>query len=287
MYIVSRVIDVKRISVDWVYPLLEKPPLEDHEGWAIYGHLTLHLTNDKNVLALHPTEFMELKPVPSLNAQVSGISWLSNQDSIEQQVSSSPEFDKMWRLLIALKVTIPPEPTFQDLHEPEKMLASARRAMESIAAQKVIADYKKTRTFQGLIANPKWLVLPEIKNTVLFKDSIWMWTDPFNLKDIFAFFDYVSKRSEPFDEVIVNESVHDDFLAFRKNEFGISFKRPKIPEFVRHEVWRRDQGKCVACGSKEKLEFDHVIPYSRGGSGTARNIQLLCEACNRQKSARI
>jgi len=63
--------------------------------------------------------------------------------------------------------------------------------------------------------------------------------------------------------------------------------RETISEEVRHEVWRRDGGKCVKCGSQEKLEFDHVLPLSRGGSDTVRNIQILCEKCNREKSNNI
>ncbi|HEV3319205.1 MAG TPA: HNH endonuclease signature motif containing protein [Solirubrobacteraceae bacterium] len=63
--------------------------------------------------------------------------------------------------------------------------------------------------------------------------------------------------------------------------------RAPIPEEVRHAVWRRDQGRCVTCGSQEKLEFDHIIPVSRGGANTERNLQLLCESCNRSKSATI
>lgn len=66
-----------------------------------------------------------------------------------------------------------------------------------------------------------------------------------------------------------------------------SSSRPHIPESVRIEVWRRDGGKCTRCGSREKLEFDHIIPLSRGGSNTARNIELLCEKCNRSKGANI
>jgi hypothetical protein len=63
--------------------------------------------------------------------------------------------------------------------------------------------------------------------------------------------------------------------------------RLAIPSEVRREVWRRDGGKCVKCGSREKLEFDHIIPRARGGSNTPRNIELLCESCNRAKSASI
>ena len=64
-------------------------------------------------------------------------------------------------------------------------------------------------------------------------------------------------------------------------------RREPIPTRVKNEVWRRDQRRCVECGSQERLEFDHIIPLSRGGSNTARNIQLLCERCNRSKGARI
>ncbi len=60
-----------------------------------------------------------------------------------------------------------------------------------------------------------------------------------------------------------------------------------IPKEVKLYVWRRDQGKCCNCGSKEKLEYDHIIPVSKGGSNTERNIQLLCEKCNRSKSSKI
>lgn len=64
-------------------------------------------------------------------------------------------------------------------------------------------------------------------------------------------------------------------------------RREKIPTKVRIEVWRRDNGQCVSCGSRERLEYDHIIPVSRGGSSTARNIELLCEKCNREKSDKI
>ena len=64
-------------------------------------------------------------------------------------------------------------------------------------------------------------------------------------------------------------------------------KRFHISQKVREGVWRRDQGRCVECGSQRNIEFDHIIPVSKGGSNTNRNIRLLCEDCNRKKSDNI
>jgi hypothetical protein len=79
---------------------------------------------------------------------------------------------------------------------------------------------------------------------------------------------------------------HTDNEVIFKNKTNIPNPR-YIPKHVKREVWRRDQGKCIECGSKEKLEYDHIIPVSKGGSNTARNVQLLCENCNRTKSSKI
>ena len=65
------------------------------------------------------------------------------------------------------------------------------------------------------------------------------------------------------------------------------YSREPIPQDVQIFVWKRDEGKCVKCGSNENLEYDHIIPVSKGGNNTARNIQLLCQTCNRSKSNKI
>lgn len=56
-----------------------------------------------------------------------------------------------------------------------------------------------------------------------------------------------------------------------------------VPAYIRALVFERDQGRCVNCGSNKFLEFDHIIPYSKGGATSLENIQLLCQKCNRRK----
>ncbi len=63
--------------------------------------------------------------------------------------------------------------------------------------------------------------------------------------------------------------------------------REPIPSDIANAVWNRDGGQCCICGSRSDLEFDHIIPISKGGATTFRNLQLLCKKCNIRKSDRI
>lgn len=65
-------------------------------------------------------------------------------------------------------------------------------------------------------------------------------------------------------------------------------RRRVIPTHVKLEVWKRDGGRCVICGATDELHFDHIVPYSRGGTSlVAENIQLLCARHNLEKRDRI
>ncbi len=83
------------------------------------------------------------------------------------------------------------------------------------------------------------------------------------------------------------ERIKREVEAFENLAKVYTARRERIPESVRLFVWQRDQGQCVKCGSRELLEFDHIIPVSEGGSNTERNIQLLCEGCNRAKGTEV
>lgn len=64
-------------------------------------------------------------------------------------------------------------------------------------------------------------------------------------------------------------------------------RREAIPEELRRYVFQRDGGQCQKCGSRELLQFDHIIPVALGGSSEPENLQLLCSTCNREKSDRL
>ena len=61
-----------------------------------------------------------------------------------------------------------------------------------------------------------------------------------------------------------------------------------IPTAVKLDVWKRDQGRCVKCDSKDTLHFDHILPYSKGGTSLKpENIQILCARHNLEKRDKI
>lgn len=62
----------------------------------------------------------------------------------------------------------------------------------------------------------------------------------------------------------------------------------KISDSKRFKVLSRDLFTCQYCGASApdvRLEIDHIIPVSKGGSNDSDNLVTACEACNRGKWA--
>ena len=73
----------------------------------------------------------------------------------------------------------------------------------------------------------------------------------------------------------------------RKGAAGTSANPRLIPAAVRREVLARDGGGCTfvsakgrRCGSRRRLEFDHIQPVAKGGTSTATNLRLRCQTHN-------
>jgi hypothetical protein len=117
------------------------------------------------------------------------------------------------------------------------------------------------------------------------KTGIWSDNGFFHLVDSWQESD--SSRKVFKFKLVAVENVEDESKPEAATEQEIIRSRI-IPTSVKLEVWKRDGGKCVECGATDELHFDHIVPYSKGGTSLkAENIQLLCARHNLQKSAKI
>lgn len=66
----------------------------------------------------------------------------------------------------------------------------------------------------------------------------------------------------------------------RRNRLG-TVGRHTNAEF--QTVLKRQGGKCNICDLKTKLERDHIVALSNGGTDFIANIQGLCRSCNAKK----
>jgi len=111
------------------------------------------------------------------------------------------------------------------------------------------------------------------------KSGIWTYNGVFNLVD--SWIENDGKRNVFKFRL---EAILDDTQVSKRQPTILKHRRV-IPTYVKREVWKRDAGKCVQCGSIDNLHFDHIIPFSKGGTSiTSENVQILCARHNLQKS---
>jgi hypothetical protein len=59
-----------------------------------------------------------------------------------------------------------------------------------------------------------------------------------------------------------------------------------IPRNVQLKVFKRDGQVCQMCNQNVKFDdihYDHIIPWSKGGSSKEDNIRLVCSSCNQKR----
>ncbi len=115
------------------------------------------------------------------------------------------------------------------------------------------------------------------------RQGIWVYNGTFELVDYWTE-TWGTRRVFKFKLRLIGS---DDHL--RPNEIEPESEDDRIiPSAVKLEVWNRDAGKCRTCGSNKGLHFDHIIPYSKGGSSKdPANIQILCGRHNLAKRDKI
>ncbi|SFP35252.1 HNH endonuclease [Tranquillimonas alkanivorans] len=75
-------------------------------------------------------------------------------------------------------------------------------------------------------------------------------------------------------------------MGLRYDRHGAAVYRDKRWPALRMAAKRRDGWRCVQCGSRHRLEVDHVLPV-RENPGLAfdlGNLQTLCGSCHGRKT---
>jgi len=117
------------------------------------------------------------------------------------------------------------------------------------------------------------------------KDGIWVFNGIFELADAWIETS-VNRKVFKFKLLVTDKTI--DQKEKRIVELKDLDHNRMIPTSVKLEVWKRDKGQCVTCGSKFNLHFDHILPFSKGGTSLkSENIQLLCARHNLQKHDKI
>lgn len=52
---------------------------------------------------------------------------------------------------------------------------------------------------------------------------------------------------------------------------------------TRHNIFKRDNHECQYCGLSKDLTLDHLIPRSKGGKSSWKNLVTACKKCNAKK----
>ena len=143
-----------------------------------------------------------------------------------------------------------------------------------------------TKTQNGLFhqaaQNAKNGSKPElVKVYEKLRNGIWTYNGLFKLVDSWKEEDLNKRLVFKFKLLLTEEAGSE--------EVGIELTHNRlIPSDIKKQVWIRDKGQCAKCGSKDNLHFDHIIPFSKGGSSlVAENIQLLCARHNLNKRDKI
>lgn len=92
------------------------------------------------------------------------------------------------------------------------------------------------------------------------------------------------------DEIGFAQCLAEEEKKTEERELRAQIQRKQINRRTQNAVYARDGFKCKECGEEpgpEKLQVDHIIPVTAGGSNELSNLRVLCEDCNRAKSNKI
>ena len=148
------------------------------------------------------------------------------------------------------------------------------RLLESRSNARSTRRYRKTRYRKPRFNNrtkskPKGWLAPSIRNKVQ--------THIDAVKDIMSFL--------PIKQVIVETAQFDTQKMVNPEISGVEYQQGELMGYhIREYLLEKFKRQCVYCKKKDcKLEIEHIVPKSRGGSNRVNNLTIACRECNQRK----
>ena len=140
-----------------------------------------------------------------------------------------------------------------------------------VLVRSVTEEGKKLRKFLKSLVNNGQAAFVESGDYDYWRIS------PGNVKAISSYFETLTGLAK----------TEEDVRGGHPRYFSGAVREAALAEFERNKKWcagvNRPRHKVDL--REDRIAFDHILPWSRGGGSSASNIQVLCEACNLQKRA--
>ena len=145
-----------------------------------------------------------------------------------------------------------------------------------VVAAKTADTPSFVRNPSSLRDHPALVLNADFRPLSYFPLSLWSWQD--SVKAVFL--ERVDIIAE-YESVVRSPSMAmqlPSVIALR------DYVKPALyPAFTRFNLFLRDGFSCQYCGATGEMTFDHVVPRSRGGKTTWKNVVAACSRCNLKK----
>lgn len=78
-----------------------------------------------------------------------------------------------------------------------------------------------------------------------------------------------------------------EIMEFKSDEQIQIFKRKGLSGTTKKDIHSKFNEECCICGSSDKLEIDHIVEVSKGGSNNKDNLRLMCLECHKKRHQNI
>lgn len=142
---------------------------------------------------------------------------------------------------------------------------------------------KEKRMYRRGRRNKLWYRPPRFDNRV--KDKGWLPPSLQHKKD--SIINLIEKLKEilPIKDIIIEVAKFDTQKMQNPGINGIEYQQGELQGYeIREYLLEKWKRRCAYCGTKTgRLEIDHIVPKSKGGTDKVSNLTLSCLKCNQKK----